>query len=94
MPDRSGFARRRALKRVRTTGITPRRRIWLRTLEKYSTRISIARVVGECVVPDGLDEHAGFIEYRNVCELRDFVVSGPIAVVGITARASARASTV
>lgn len=57
--------------------------------EKHSTRISIARVVGECVVPDGTEEHAGFVEYRNLCELGGFFVCGPITLAEITGRIGA-----
>ena len=50
--------------------------------EKHSTRISIARVIGEYAVPDD----TSFVEYRNLAELGGFVVSGPIAVSEITSR--------
>ena len=50
--------------------------------EKHSTRISIARVIGEYAVPDD----ASFVEYRNLAELGGFVVPGPIAVSEITGR--------
>lgn len=53
-----------------------------------STRISIARVVGEVVVSEGADSDA-FAEYRNLCELGGFDVSGPIAVADIIARVGA-----
>jgi hypothetical protein len=46
---------------------------------KQSTRISIARVVGELVFPE--DGNANrFVEYRNLCELGGFDVSSPISV--------------
>jgi hypothetical protein len=52
---------------------------------KQSTRISIARIVGEFALPD--DDYArGFVEYRNLCELGGFDASGPISVADITAR--------
>jgi DNA-binding transcriptional MerR regulator len=41
---------------------------------KQSTRISIARVVGEVIVYEGKDSD-GFVEYRNLCELGGFDVS-------------------
>jgi len=53
--------------------------------EKQSTRISIARVIGEYAVPDD----TSFVEYRNLAELGGFVVSGPIAVSEITSRVGA-----
>jgi hypothetical protein len=53
--------------------------------EKHSTRISIARVIGEYAVPDD----ASFVEYRNLAELGGFVASGPIAVSEITSRVGA-----
>src|SRR5688572_29614470 len=49
---------------------------------KQSTRISLARVVGEVVVFEGA-ESDGFVEYRNLCELGGFDVSGPLAVADI-----------
>jgi hypothetical protein len=55
---------------------------------KQSTRISIARVVGELVIPDEADAN-GFAEYRNLCELGGFDVSGPIAIADILARVGA-----
>jgi hypothetical protein len=57
---------------------------------KQTTRISVARVVGEFAVPDVNDASpAGFVEYRNLCELGGFDVSGPIAVADIMARVGA-----
>jgi len=55
---------------------------------KQSTRISIARVVGELVIPDDADAN-GFVEYRNLCELGGFDASGPIAIADILARVGA-----
>ena len=55
---------------------------------KQSTRISIARMVGEFVVSDEPTRTA-FVEYRNLCELGGFDVSGPIAVADILARVGA-----
>jgi DNA-binding transcriptional MerR regulator len=55
--------------------------------DNRSTRISVARVVGEYMVPDVADETAtNFTEYRNVDELGGFIVSGPIAISEITSR--------
>ena len=55
---------------------------------KQSTRISIARMVGEFVLPDE-DGGNSFVEYRNLCELGGFDVSGPIALADIMARVGA-----
>jgi hypothetical protein len=52
-----------------------------------SSRISVARVIGEYVLPDVANKTAtSFTEYRNVDELGGFVVAGPIAVSEITNR--------
>jgi hypothetical protein len=56
---------------------------------KQSTRISIARMLGEFVIPDGPEIDAGFVEYRNLSELGGFDVSGPIVVADIVARVGA-----
>jgi hypothetical protein len=56
---------------------------------KQSTRISIARVVGEFVIPEDTEKDAGFVEYRNLCELGGFDVSGPVTVADILARVGA-----
>lgn len=56
---------------------------------KQSTRISIARVLGELVISDGPETDAGFVEYRNLSELGGFDVSGPIALADIMARVGA-----
>ncbi len=55
---------------------------------KQATRISIARMVGEFVLPDE-DGGNSFVEYRNLCELGGFDVSGPIALADIMARVGA-----
>ncbi len=56
---------------------------------KQSTRISIARMLGEFVIPDGPETDAAFVEYRNLAELGGFDVSGPIALADIVARVGA-----
>ncbi len=55
---------------------------------KQSTRISISRMVGELVIPEGTGPDA-FVEYRNLCELGGFDVSAPISVADIMARVGA-----
>ncbi len=55
---------------------------------KQSTRISIARVVGEFMIPNETDAN-GFVEYHNLCELGGFDVSGPVTVADILARVGA-----
>ena len=55
---------------------------------KQATRISIARMVGEFVLSEDADTNA-FVEYRNLCELGGFDVTGPIAIVDILARVGA-----
>lgn len=55
---------------------------------KESTRISIARMVGEFVIPEDTSAN-GFVEYRNLCELGGFNVSGPVTVADILARVGA-----
>jgi hypothetical protein len=58
--------------------------------DNRSTRISVARVIGEYVLPDISDKTAtSFTEYRNVDELGGFIVSGPIAISEITSRVGA-----
>jgi hypothetical protein len=58
--------------------------------DNRSTRISVARVVGEYILPDITDEAVpSFVEYRNVAELGGFIVSGPIAISEITSRCGA-----
>lgn len=55
-----------------------------------STRISIARIVGEFAIPDANDaDPASFVEYRNLCELGGFDVSGPISIADVIARVGA-----
>ncbi len=56
---------------------------------KQTTRISVARVVGEFVIPEGPENESGFVEYRNLSELGGFDVSGPIALADIMARVGA-----
>jgi len=56
---------------------------------KQPTRISIARMLGEFVIPDGPEIDAGFVEYRNLSELGGFDVSGAIALADIMARVGA-----
>ncbi len=56
---------------------------------KQATRISVARVVGEFVIPEGPANEAGFVEYRNLSELGGFGVSGPIALADLLARVGA-----
>jgi hypothetical protein len=56
---------------------------------KQSTRISIARMVGEFVVPEDNEKDVGFVEYRNLCELGGFDVSGPVTVADVLARVGA-----
>ncbi len=53
--------------------------------EKQPTRISVARVVGEYVLPDGTDEN-NLIEYSNLAELGGFVVCGRSDLSEITCR--------
>jgi len=55
---------------------------------KQSTRISVARMVGEFVIPEDADGNS-FVEYRNLCELGGFDASGPIAVADLMARVGA-----
>jgi DNA-binding transcriptional MerR regulator len=55
---------------------------------KQSTRISIARMIGEFMISDGTAADA-FVEYRNLCELGGFDASGPISVADIVARVGA-----
>jgi DNA-binding transcriptional MerR regulator len=55
--------------------------------DNRSTRLSVARVVGEYAVPDATDETAkSFTQYRNVDELGGFIATGPIPVAEITSR--------
>ncbi len=53
-----------------------------------STRISIARMIGEFMISDGTAADA-FVEYRNLCELGGFNASGPLAMADIMARVGA-----
>jgi len=50
--------------------------------EHRSTRISVARVVGEYVI----ECDTNLVEYRNLAELGGFVVSGPVTVSEIAKR--------
>lgn len=52
--------------------------------EHRSTRISVAREVGELSVSDGSDGYP--VEYRNLVELGGFIVSGPIGIPEIRGR--------
>jgi hypothetical protein len=55
--------------------------------DNRSTRLNVARVVGEYAVPDATDESAkSFTQYRNVDELGGFIATGPIAISEITSR--------
>lgn len=56
--------------------------------EKRPTRISLARVIGEYVIPNGEENSptVGFVEYRNLAELGGFVVAGPISCSDIIER--------
>jgi hypothetical protein len=56
---------------------------------KQATRISVARMIGEFVVPEDTEKDVGFVEYRNLCELGGFDVSGPVTVADILARIGA-----
>jgi DNA-binding transcriptional MerR regulator len=52
-----------------------------------STRISVARAVGEYVIQDGEEDNPNsYVEYRNLVELGGFVVSGPSTVTEVTGR--------
>ena len=42
-------------------------------------------MVGEFVIPEDTDANS-FVEYRNLCELGGFDVSGPISIADIVAR--------
>ena len=55
---------------------------------KQSTRISVARMIGEFMIPEEASGN-GFVEYRNLCELGGFDASGPISVADISARVGA-----
>jgi DNA-binding transcriptional MerR regulator len=58
--------------------------------EKQPTRISLARDLGEYIVPDGQAESStSFVEYRNLAELGGFVVSGPTTISEIARRVGA-----
>jgi hypothetical protein len=58
--------------------------------EKQPTRISLARGLGEFIIPDDKDESStSFVEYRNLAELGGFVVSGPTSISEITRRVGA-----
>ena len=54
---------------------------------RQSTRISIARMIGEFMISEGAID--SFVEYRNLCELGGFDASGPISVADIIARVGA-----
>jgi hypothetical protein len=55
---------------------------------RQSTRISIARMLGEFMISEGTGS-AAFVEYRNLCELGGFDASGPIAVADLVSRVGA-----
>jgi AcrR family transcriptional regulator len=57
--------------------------------EARSTRISIARVIGDYFLPDSTEKSTSFVEYRNLDELGGFVVSGPTSVAEIVGRVGA-----
>jgi len=58
--------------------------------EKQPTRISLARGLGEYVIPDDQDASStSFVEYRNLAELGGFVVSGPTTISEIARRVGA-----
>ena len=56
--------------------------------EKQSTRISVARMQGEFMIPDENNGN-GFVEYRNLKELGGFTVTGPLALADLVARVGA-----
>jgi hypothetical protein len=56
--------------------------------EKQSTRISVARMQGEFMIPDENNGN-GFLEYRNLKELGGFTVTGPLALADLVARVGA-----
>ena len=56
--------------------------------EKQSTRLSVARIQGEFMIPDENSAN-GFVEYRNLTELGGFTVSGPVALADLVARVGA-----
>ena len=56
--------------------------------EKQSTRLSVARMHGEFMIPNE-NEVNGFDEYRNLKELGGFTVSGPVALADLVARVGA-----
>ena len=56
--------------------------------EKQSTRLSVARIQGEFMIPDENNGN-GFVEYRNLTELGGFTVSGPVALADLVARVGA-----
>ena len=55
---------------------------------KQSTRISVARMIGEFMIPENTSGD-GFVEHRNLCELGGFDASGPLSVADIIARVGA-----
>ena len=57
-------------------------------MERQSTRLSVARMQGELMIPDENNAN-GFVEYRNLRELGGFTVSGPVALADIVARVGA-----
>lgn len=55
---------------------------------KHSTRIIIARMIGEFMISEGTAADA-FVAYRNLCELGGFDASGLLAVADLIARVGA-----
>jgi len=56
--------------------------------EKQSTRISVARMRNDFMIPDETNVN-GCVEYRDLRELGGFTVSGPVALADIVARVGA-----
>jgi hypothetical protein len=57
---------------------------------KQSTRISLAREIGEHMVHQGADKtDMDFVEYRTLTELGGFVATGPTAISAIKERCGA-----
>ena len=56
--------------------------------EKQSTRLGVARIQGELMIPDENNAN-GCVEYRNLTELGGFTVSAPVALADLVARVGA-----